>query len=204
MVDKVLYVPKNRYEDTKTLSSDLGYAAWNAAIYNAPKDTGNLRASITLVRNTPNLIHIRYNAFFAMYVYYLEEGIGFVTKHAGFIKNRTVPTIVSLVESSLVYDTLPSFSYRPSVTKGFTNRTFGVERRFMREAGIQDDRLSLSGRRAISKMRMTDLRRQHGKSIPSRRRGQLPMIANRATGELRQVQAQDRKLNTLYNSYRRR
>lgn len=73
-----------------TMSPALGMWLWNIAVSNAPMDTGNLRRAITMNKNSDTKKQYVYNALNAVYLHYLEEGMGPVKKHKGFISNKTV------------------------------------------------------------------------------------------------------------------
>lgn len=81
--------------DIEKLSPDLAMWLWNIAVAIAPYDTGNLRRAITLNKASDTKITIKYNAFNALYLHYLEEGMGSVKKHTGFISDDTVMAFVS-------------------------------------------------------------------------------------------------------------
>lgn len=76
-------------------SKDLAMWLWNVAVVIAPYDTGNLRRAITLNKASDNKMAIQYNAFNALYLHYLEEGMGSVKKHKGFISEDTMMAFVS-------------------------------------------------------------------------------------------------------------
>jgi hypothetical protein len=73
---------------------DLAMWLWNIAVVLAPYDTGNLRRAITLNKASDNKMSIKYNAFNALYLHYLEEGMGSVKKHKGFISEDTMMAFV--------------------------------------------------------------------------------------------------------------
>jgi hypothetical protein len=77
-------------KDINTLSPQLGMWLWNIAVSNSPIDTGNLRRAITMNTNSLTKKKYVYNAFNAIYLHYLEEGMGPVKKHKGFISEKTV------------------------------------------------------------------------------------------------------------------
>lgn len=85
--------------DYNGLTSNLGFWLWNALLVEIPMDTGNLRASFKMRNNSQTMISYFFDDAEAYYVDYLEEGIGFVTKHKDFIKRDMV--LVALQE--LVY-----------------------------------------------------------------------------------------------------
>ena len=81
------------------LTSELGYWLWNVLMTGIPYDTGNLRSSFKLKSNGSRKISFIFDDSEAYYVDYLEEGIGFVTKHKDFIKKG----LVGLTLQELIY-----------------------------------------------------------------------------------------------------
>ena len=59
-----------------TMTPELGNWLWHIAIAYAPYDTGNLRRAITMSKNSPLRKQYIYNALNAIYLHYLEEGMG--------------------------------------------------------------------------------------------------------------------------------
>jgi len=69
------------------------------ARYYAPIDTGNLRYNAINVDYTADGFVINYDLSSAYYIYFLEEGTKYTTKHQGFIANQTVPAIASYIQA---------------------------------------------------------------------------------------------------------
>lgn len=88
-----VFVTKNEKTPDK-LDNKIGMSLWNIAIASAPYETGNLRRSIILSKNTDSLKKYVYDDYRAYYLNYLEEGIGRVKKHTGFIENKTIGSMM--------------------------------------------------------------------------------------------------------------
>ena len=73
-MDFYIEISPEMYEKVKELDSSLGMWFWNMAVMIAPRDTGNLRSSITLASNTTKKINIRYNLMKSNYTKLLELG----------------------------------------------------------------------------------------------------------------------------------
>jgi len=69
------------------------------ARFYAPFDTGNLRYNAITVGDIPDGIGLNYDLSSAFYIYFLEEGTKYTTKHQGFIANQTVPAIASYIQA---------------------------------------------------------------------------------------------------------
>lgn len=100
---------------TKGFDNNLSNALWHIAINNAPRDTGNLQRNITRSANAPKRIAITYNAFNAPYLHYLEEGMGPVKKHKGFISIDTIVDYMSALSSYFKNGKLDIIFDKPSI-----------------------------------------------------------------------------------------
>lgn len=69
----------------------------------APEETGNVKFNAMRAITTPDGFAIVYSLADAFYIYFLEEGTRYSTKHVGFIANRTVPLLAEYLFSK--YDT---------------------------------------------------------------------------------------------------
>jgi len=65
----------------------------------APYKTGNLRYNAIQSDLTADGFTITYSLSQALYAYFLEEGTQKSKRHIGFISNRTVPAIASMLNS---------------------------------------------------------------------------------------------------------
>ena len=92
-MEMTIYVDKH----IKEFNTNLSNALWHIAINNAPRDTGNLQRNITRHANTQKRMGITYNAFNAPYLHYLEEGMGPIKKHKGFISVNTIADFMSML-----------------------------------------------------------------------------------------------------------
>ncbi len=136
--------------DGHKLGPELGYSIWNIAVACAPYRTGNLRSGIALQNNGPKIKRIMYNDYDAYYLNYLEEGIGRVKRHKGFIENKTVNMIYSETANYLTYGKA-SFSGIPTVSLR-SDKARNYERIMLRNINYDlnkritaNDRAKLSG-----------------------------------------------------------
>lgn len=65
----------------------------------APYKTGNVRFNAISSYRTNDGFVIKYSLGDAFYIYFLEEGTRFTTRHQGFIGQRTVPLIADYLYS---------------------------------------------------------------------------------------------------------
>ena len=98
----------------KGFETNLANALWHIAINNAPRDTGNLQRNITLSANSPKRMGITYNAFNAPYLHYLEEGMGPIKKHKGFISQDTIADFMNVISTYMIRGEIGIFE-RPNV-----------------------------------------------------------------------------------------
>lgn len=166
MADITIYVSEERYNQLLENGFDPSWGGYihNIAVMCAPYDTGNLRKAISLAKNTPKLIRIQYNHLQANYIYYLEEGIGPVTKHKDFIKNLTVNTIMEQLTGIILTGVNPTFTsppvvalrrsqYRPFNAK--SSITGVSESDILRQANMYTYGISAQARGQVSKIRET-------------------------------------------------
>lgn len=128
----------------------LGMSLWNIAIARAPYETGNLRRSIMLAKNTENQIRFVYDDYRAYYLNYLEEGIGRVKKHIGFIEYKTVNSMIMemlkyLNTGDVTFSNFPNVELRSGVYRMY-------ERQIARNNNIDTTRrISANDRALLSK-----------------------------------------------------
>ena len=119
--------------------SRVSNSLWNVAVLNAPYWSGNLRSQIQRVNNESNNIVFKYNTNNAFYLHYLEQGIGPIKKHKGFIEHKTVMSMVQeligFLSTEMYLWTNVSFFDIPTVTSSLATPMF-YERNMMRKAGI--------------------------------------------------------------------
>lgn len=164
-MDLTIYVDEKRYNEIsrKGFSNALGNYFHNIAVLGAPYDTGNLRMAISLPKNTPKHIQINYNTMRANYIKFLEEGIGPVKKHKGFISVLTVGAIAEAMVGWIVSGIEPTVAISPQVVQmrqskyrpfSAKSSVTGVsERDVLRQAGMYDNTISPQARREVSKFR---------------------------------------------------
>jgi len=151
------------YVDTKfnvkTLSPTLGMSLWNIAVANAPMDTGNLRRAITMNRNGEKHKTYTYNALNAVYLHYLEEGMGPVKKHKGFISQMTMGDMIQEIiyyfktGGKVLASTTP-----PSVTLSESKQgLMFYEKKLAKALQWSDSSLTADDRRKLSQIRYRGL-----------------------------------------------
>ena len=143
------YVQSHENYDGK-LGPELGISMLNIAVIDAPYRTGNLRSAIVLQHNGPKVKRIWYDDYNAFYLKFLEEGLGRVKKHKGFIEYDTVGDIVLEVMSyiatgEVTYVGMPVIYLR-------SDRARNYERQLLQERNISlDKRLSANDRARLSR-----------------------------------------------------
>ncbi len=158
-MDFYIEVPQHVYKNVQKFNLSLGIFFWNIAVMTAPYDTGNLRRSITLARNTNSKIDIQYNLMRANYLRFLEEGIGPVKKHYHFIEDKTRLAITEQLIMFLKTGKQPMYMNYPYVELRNSKSVFKGERKFLREANAQASVITPNVRRKISQIRETNYRK---------------------------------------------
>lgn len=175
-----LYVDDEGVQRAKNLNTAMGYVAWNIAVMIAPYDTGNLRNSITLKRNTSKRMVLSYNLTNANYIKFLELGQGSVKKYQGFISRDTLNEIGSAYMSYIQNGSIPAYTKTPNITLKSTSNIFSTERQLLRDLGVNSERLNANVRRSISRAREKEYRLQNG--IPFKNQsGQKPTTTRGTT-----------------------
>jgi hypothetical protein len=162
----------------KGFSKELAMWLWNIAVSLAPYDTGNLRRGITLNNSSNNKITVVYNAYTALYLHYLEEGMGSVKKHKGFISELTVGAFVQEIIFYIQTLKRPLIVSKPMTTLRVSEQgAMFYEKRILNAIGFSktslitaDDRQKLSNLRYMSKFN-TGYQRVSGLKTDIRRIG---------------------------------
>ena len=134
----------------------LGISYLNIAVNNAPYRTGNLKHQIALNLNSKKTKRIVYNENNALYLHYLELGMGRNKMHTGFIENETVnamlyETVDFLLTGETTFKTIPSIVFR-------TDRARSYEREILKRNNISiNKRLTASDRATLSRIRQREL-----------------------------------------------
>lgn len=145
-------------KDVDKLSSQLGYWLWNIAVSLAPYDTGNLRRAITLNSNTDTRKKFVYNAFNAVYLHYLEEGMGSVKKHKGFISERTVGAFVQEIITYLITGKQPIISSPPVATLGISRHgAMFHENKILKSLNLSTMNITADDRRKLSQLKFRNI-----------------------------------------------
>jgi len=139
-------------------SKGLAMWLWNISVAVAPYDTGNLRRAITLNTASQNKIKVSYNIYDAIYLHYLEEGMGSVKKHKGFIGDVTVGAFIRELVYYAKTQKEPLITSRPMTSLRVSeNSPMFYERRILNAIGLKwaktvtaDDRMKLSNLRYMS------------------------------------------------------
>ncbi|MCK9576428.1 MAG: hypothetical protein M0R51_10945 [Clostridia bacterium] len=161
-MDIYIDLTEEQFEKVKNLDSSLGMWFWNMAVMIAPYDTGNLRRAITLNKNTSKIINIRYNLMQANYIKFLELGVGPVKKYKGFIQNQTRMAIVEELIFYLKTAQKPMFTQTPFVMLKSSQKPFGQEKRFLRQADMHTNAITSKARNKISMIRESQYRKENG------------------------------------------
>lgn len=146
-----------KIETTKKIEGldfDVAIMLLNIAVLVAPEDTGNLKSSIILKRQTRKTILIAYDDIMARYTDYLEEGIGFIKKHKDFIKKDTMNFMTTALIGWLMSGTIPpQFLDRPEVKlKKSSHGAIGYEKKILRALNLATNRINATERMRISRL----------------------------------------------------
>jgi hypothetical protein len=139
-------------------SKGLAMWLWNIAVAVAPYDTGNLRRAITLNNASNDKIKVAYNIYDAVYLHYLEEGMGPVKKHKGFIGDTTVNAFIRELLYYIKTGKQPLITSKPMTSLRVSEHSpMFYERRILNAIGLKwaktvtaDDRMKLSNLRYMS------------------------------------------------------
>jgi uncharacterized phage-like protein YoqJ len=119
-----------------------------------PYDTGNLRSSFKMPINTDKKLKYAFDDSIAYYVDYLEEGIGFVTKHKDFIKNN----LMNIATQELIYfiktGNTGLLTTKPSVVlrKSIYSSPIGYERKILNALNMHGKNITAHDRKSLSKI----------------------------------------------------
>lgn len=156
-----LYVDDKQFARAKEFSSVFGYLMLNIAVMLAPFDTGNLRRSIALTQNNSKKKQITYSTMTANYIRFLEEGIGPVKVHKGFISVNTTYAIVEGISNIILTGNYPYYSFTPQVELKDTDRLFSKEKQILKAHDIKTERISADVRMRISMLREREYRQKN-------------------------------------------
>jgi len=132
-------------EAITTLNNGLGYRLWNMAVALAPYDTGNLRRSIVMSANTDTHKRYVYNVMNALYLDYLERGVGPIKKYQGFIENLTVGSMIEeLIHYCISPEGYGSFSKPTIRLQVSSNGAMFHEKRIAHKMGLDDVELDIT------------------------------------------------------------
>lgn len=166
-MDFYIEIPEDIYKEVQNFNESLGMWFWNIAVMTAPYDTGNLRRAITLKKNTNKHIQIAYDTMKANYLHFLEEGIGPVKKHKGFIKDKTRLAITEQMIIYLKTGRKPIFTPVPYVALRSSSNLFPRERSLLRSAGMNHKVISANERMKISQIYESYYRTANKESLRS-------------------------------------
>lgn len=154
-MDFYISLTPEQIKRVETLSSEFGYWIWNVIVLNAPIDTGNLRRSIFMVKNTGKEKRYSYNLLLANYIRFLEEGVGPVKKHKGFISNQTMTSVLMQTLKYLYSGSVPqgAITTIPKVTLTKSKKPFKIEREMLFLMGKNNNVITPNQRRSISIIR---------------------------------------------------
>lgn len=144
--------------DIDGMSSELGFWLWNIAIAYAPYDTGNLRRAITMNSNTDTRKLFVYNAFNAIYLHYLEEGMGSVKKYKNFIKQDTMMAFIQEVMYYFKTGKTGSLTGKPNINlKTSEQGAMFYEKKILKSLNMNNKVLTADDRMMLSKLRYRGL-----------------------------------------------
>lgn len=137
-----------------SLSPELGYLLWNRAIDCASYDTGNLRRSIVMSKNGGSQKQYVYNAMNALYLHYLEEGMGPIKKHKGYISEKTMAIFITEIIYYLKTGKTSEVATIPLITLNKSkNGPMFHEKRIMGKFDVAWQTLTADDRRKMSRFK---------------------------------------------------
>ena len=163
-------------EEYKKSFDNINDSLWNVAVNSAPFKTGNLRLNIKKSSVSNNKTTYVYDDLEAVYVNFLEEGIGRNKRHVGFIEFKTVGAMMFEIDNFFSTGKV-TFSGTPSITPR-TDRVRNYERKMMKSLGFGvDSRVNASERAILSRIynRQNKIRKSSGKLYDNMR---SPLNAN--------------------------
>lgn len=141
-----------------SMTPELGNWLWHIAIAYAPYDTGNLRRAITMNKNSSTRKQYIYNALNAIYLHYLEKGMGPVKKHKGFISNLTVGNMIQELIAYFKTGKTGILTFPPSATLTVSKQgPMFYERKMINALGWSKTQLTADDRKKLSQMRYHSL-----------------------------------------------
>lgn len=200
-MDIYINLTKEQFEKVKNLDSSVGMNAWNTAVMLTPYLTGNARNAIVLARNTSKKITITYDLMKANYIRFLEEGVGPVKKHKGFISTKTALAIAENIVVYLKTGKPLMFNATPQFTLRSTTSVFNQEKKFLRQANLDTKMITPYERRAISMIRETNYRKSIGASLRTAR-GKRPQTVLNNNQTLLKSRKGISMLNQMYKETR--
>jgi len=149
-------------DNYKGLTEDLKNSLWTVAILDAPYRTGNLRSAIKRISSSKNKVVFAYSDQQAYYTDFLENGIGRVKRHQGFIEYQTVGDMVLeiinyAVNGETTFKGIPIIDLR-------TDKARNYERKMLKKQGISaNSRINAVDRAFLSMI-------QYNKNKPKKNR----------------------------------
>lgn len=149
-------------DNYKGLTEDLKNSLWSVAILDAPYRTGNLRSAIKRISSSKNKVVYAYSDQQAYYTDFLENGIGRVKRHQGFIEHQTVGDMVLeiinyAVSGETTFKGIPIIDLR-------TDKARNYERKMLKKQGISaNSRINAVDRAFLSMI-------QYNKNKPKKNR----------------------------------
>lgn len=132
----------------------LAFQLWNSAIEVTPYDTGNARANVFLTRATEKQIVVTWNTFNANYVDFLEQGVGPVKKHKGFISQKAIEEFMIDLFLWIVTGTIEGGSVQPpTVFTRQSKNVFSWEKNHLSNVGFSERKITQRRRKMVSKIR---------------------------------------------------
>ena len=136
------------------LPLELGFVLWNRAIDCAPYDTGNLRRSILMTKNSSTKKQYVYNAMNALYLDYLEKGQGPIKKHKGYISEKTVGVFIAEIIYYLKTGRTSTVATIPQITlKTSKQGPMFYEKRIMKKFDVAWQKLTADDRQKMSRFK---------------------------------------------------
>jgi len=155
----------------KSLTSDLAHWLWNVLLVMIPYDTGNLRSSFKMKQNSARKISFIFDDAEAYYVEFLEEAIGFVTKHKDFIKRDMVGTALMELVYFIKTGKTGMITSKPTVVlkQSKYSSPIGYERKILKYHNQNAKHITGSDRKALSQIMYRSMKDKNTESMSGRK-----------------------------------
>lgn len=164
------------FREIDGLDDDLANSIWQLLVYSAPYDTGNLRSAIKKQTSNNKRIKYIYDTKQAVYLQFLEEGLGFVKKYKGFIEYTSVGEAIKEIlywaeTGKTTFDGVPTVVLQGRLNKKAGRSFIGGKPMGYEKRMLNDTKTSLTARER-GKLSQLNYKMYNGIAKPNQFRGQ--------------------------------